>query len=485
MSNKPDSQNRYRTLAGNIVILGIGQFSSKLLVYVMLKFYTSMLGTSGYGDMTNLINAGSLLISVFSLSIAEGVLRFALEKNNDGRMVFSIGINIAVCGCVVFAAFVPLVGLIPMLAGYEWMLFIYVLAGAIKEVCGIFVRARVSVKLFAVDGIITTVSMIIFNLLLLGVFNFGINGYLWSVILSNLTSIVFLNIVAKLYKQYRPLKNDKSLCVSMMSYSIPLMPTTIMWWIINMSDGFMVTYFLGSDSNGIYGFAYKFPNLAAVVVGIFAQAWHMSAITERNSRTVSNFYSNIFSMMQTVVFIACAGIMLILRPFIMPFFGTEAFAPAYFYVPVLLGAVIFQCFNNFLSSIYEASRKTTHALISSAIGAAANIGLNFLMIPVMGILGAALATLASYLIVFIYRVIDTKKLLYMTIYWVKVVVNIILLAGMSLSIMLLEYGLWQNVINAVIFIVIAAINFKTCVQAVKLILNKKKEKKDNTNETVS
>lgn len=482
MSEKPNSQNRYRTLAGNVIILGIGQFSSKLLVYVMLKFYTSMLGTAGYGDMTNIINAGALLISVFSLSIAEGVLRFALEKNNNGKMVFSIGINVAVCGCVVFAAFVPLVGLIPMLAGYEWMLFIYVLAGALKEVCGIFVRARVSVGLFAVDGIITTVSMIIFNLVLLGIFGLGINGYIWSVVLSNLVSIVFLNITAKLYKQYRPFKNDKALCVSMLQYSIPLMPTTIMWWIINMSDGLIVTAFLGSSANGIYGFAYKFPNLVAVVVGIFSQAWHMSAITERNSRTVSNFYSTVFSMMQTIVFIACAGIMLLLRPVIMPFFGTEEFMPAYFYVPVLLGAVIFQCFNNFLSSIYEASRKTTHALISSAIGAGANIALNFLLIPVLGILGAALATLASYLIVFIYRVIDTKKLLYMTIYWLKVGVNITLLVGMALSIMLLEFGLLQNVINAVIFIVIAALNFKTCTQAIKLILNKKKDKK---NETVS
>ncbi len=484
MSDKPNSQNRYRTLAGNIIILGIGQFSSKLLVYVMLKFYTSMLGTAGYGDMTNIINAGSLLISVFSLSIAEGVLRFALEKNNNGKMVFSIGINIAFCGCVVFGAFVPLVGLIPMLKGYEWMLFIYVLAGALKEVCGIYVRARISVKLFAVDGILTTVSMIIFNLVLLGIFKFGINGYIWSVVLSNLASIIFLNITARLYKQYRPFRNDKQLYISMMRYSIPLMPTTIMWWIINMSDGFMVTSFIDSDANGIYGFAYKFPNLAAVVVGIFAQAWHMSAITERNSRTVSKFYSNIFSMMQTVVFIACAGIMLILRPVIMPFFGTEEFAPAYFYVPILLGAVIFQCFNNFLSSIYEASRKTTHALISSAVGAASNIAMNFLMIPKMGISGAALATLFSYLIVFIYRVIDTRKLLYMTIYWLKVVVNITLLAGMSLSIMFLPFGLLQNVINAVIFIIVVALNFKTCVQAVKLILNKKK-KKEKKDETVS
>ena len=86
----------------------------------------------------------------------------------------------------------------------------------------------------------------------------------------------------------------------------------------------------------------------------------------------------------------------------------------------------------------------------------------------------------SYLIVFIYRVIDTKKLLYMTIYWLKVIVNILLLTGMACSIMFLEFGLLQNVINAIVFIIIVALNFKTCIQAVKLVLNKKKEKKDET-----
>lgn len=115
MVKKQTSNNKYRTLASNIVILGIGQFGSKLLVYVMLNFYTSMLDKAAYGDLTNVINAASIFISVFTLSIADGVLRFALEKNNDGKGVFSIGINVAVCGMAVFAAFIPLVGLIPML----------------------------------------------------------------------------------------------------------------------------------------------------------------------------------------------------------------------------------------------------------------------------------------------------------------------------------------------------------------------------------
>ena len=82
--------NKYQKLASNTIILAIGQFGSKLLVYFMLKYYTSMLGVDGFGDVNNIINASSLLISVVTLSINEGVLRFALDRSNNGKHVLSI-----------------------------------------------------------------------------------------------------------------------------------------------------------------------------------------------------------------------------------------------------------------------------------------------------------------------------------------------------------------------------------------------------------
>lgn len=466
--------NKYQTLASNTIILAIGQFGSKLLVYVMLRFYTNMLGADGFGDVNNIINASSLLISVVTLSINEGVLRYALDKANNGRHVLSIGLNTAMIGLVVFAAAVPLVGMIEMLSGYEWLIYMYVATGSIKGICAIYVRARGHVKLFAIDGILTTLMVILLNLLFLGVFNLGVVGYVLSVSLGDLCSIVFLSIRAKLYKQYRPLGNDPTLAKSMLRYSIPLMPTTIMWWIINVSDTFMVTAFFGKAANGVYSFAFKFPNLAAIVVGIFSQAWHMSAITERNSRKISQFYSNVFSMIQTVMYITAAGILLVLRPIIMPFFGAEGFEHAYIYVPFLVAAVVFQSFNNFLSSIYEACNKTTHSFISSVIGAGSNVLLNLLLLnSPMGVLGAALATLISYMLVYIFRVIDTKKYLYMKVNYPKMFVNLLMISAMSVSVMVLEAGVVQNIVNCVVFIIIVAINFRSALQAVKLFVNRK------------
>lgn len=459
-----------------MMILAIGQLSSKLLVYVMLKFYTSMLGTAGYGEMSVIVNACDLLISVVSLSISSGIMRFALDQSNNGQMVFSMGVNTILINSVLFLAITPLIGKIPFLKGYEWTIYIYVVLGALKEVCAIYVRSRQSVTLFAIDGIVTTVSTVVFNLILLGIFKFGIVGYIFSIILGNITSMIFLGITGQLYAEYRPFGVDRTLRSAMLRYSIPLMPSMIMWWIINVSDSFMVKELMSNDAAGIYSFAYRFPNLANLVMAIFSNAWRMTAITERNSRATSNFYSNAFSMLQTIMFIACAGIMLILRPVIMPFFASEGFETAYLYVPVLLGAVIFQGMVNFLGSIYEAARKTTHSLTSSVVSAVTNIVLNILLIPLIGIMGAAVATLTSYIVVFIYRIIDTKKYLYMKVYWLKIIINLALLTIMAWSIMVLEFGVLQNVINVVIFLIIAALNFQSCIQAVRLVLNKKLNK---------
>ncbi len=466
--------DRYQKLASNTLVLAIGQFGSKFLVYIMLRLYTEWLGTEGYSNVKNIINASSLLITVVTLSITEGVLRFALDRKKNGKMIFSIAINVALCGVLMFFALVPAVGMIPMLRGFQWLIYLYVFTGSIKGVCSVYVRARGGVRLYAIDGILTTLANIMFNILLMGVLKMGVVGYVLSVSFADIVSIVFLSSAAKLYKQYRPFGHSRTLRNAMLRYSIPLMPTAVMWWIINVSDSFMVTAFYGDSANGVYSFAYNFPNLTAMVVGIFSQAWHMSAITERNSRTVSKFYSNVFTMVQTVMFLAASGIMLVLRPMIMPFLASAEFAPAFFYVPPLLCAVVFQSFNNFLSSIYEASNKTTHSFVSSLIGAVCNIVLNFILLKYMGIIGAAISTLVSYILVFIYRIIDTRKILYMRISFKKITINLTLIAGMSASVMFLPYGLLQNVLNSVLFLLIVALNFRTGISAVRLFINKKR-----------
>ena len=91
----------------------------------------------------------------------------------------------------------------------------------------------------------------------------------------------------------------------------------------------------------------------------------------------------------------------------------------------------------------------------------------------MGVLGAALATLVSYVLVYIFRAIDTRKYLYMKVNYPKMALNLLLIGIMSVSIMCLTNETVQNIINCVVFITICAVNFRTALQAVNLFLRRK------------
>ena len=105
------------------------------------------------------------------------------------------------------------------------------------------------------------------------------------------------------------------------------------------------------------------------------------------------------------------------------------------------------------------------------IGGSSNVLLNLILLnSPMGVLGAALATLVSYVLVYVYRALDTKKYLYMKVNYPKMFLNLALIGVMSAAIMLMDNCVALNVINCVVFIVICAVNFRSAAQAIKLFI---------------
>jgi len=113
-------------------------------------------------------------------------------------------------------------------------------------------------------------------------------------------------------------------------------------------------------------------------------------------------------------------------------------------------------------------------MVTAAIGAGVNLILNVILIKAMGLHGAALAAFASFLIIFIIRAFDTKKIVMMDMKLPKMIINSVLLLGMSFVIFLVEDLLLYYVLLAVLFLLIIGINFKSGISAIKIILKKEK-----------
>lgn len=422
-----DAKNKYTTLISNTIIFALGTFGSKLLVFLLMPLYTSVLTTAEYGAMDVVVNVSNMLLPLVIVSINDGVIRFGMDRAYKRRDVFSTGIWVSLAGFGIFLIFWPAMKKIGMISDYTALIYLYVLAAALQGVSAQFVRAMGLVRLFAFNGILNTLSTVVFNVLFLVVMKWGMYGYVLSVILSNVASMIFLWIAARLYRYMRWWKGiDRDTVREMIIYSLPLIPATIMWSITNVSDRFFVTHYLGEAQNGIYSVAYKLPTIISVISAIFTQAWQLSAIGERESDDREQFYSNIFKSYQTIVFLAAGGILLLIKP-LMHLLVSDSFFEAWQYTPLLVVSVVFSCFSSYFASFYMASKKNIMAMVTIFLGALLNVVLNYYLIPIYGLNGAAGATAASYIFIFVIRAIDTRRLFCIDLGLKKLLLNSLLL----------------------------------------------------------
>ena len=426
--------NKYKKLIGNTVIFAIGSFSSKLLVFLLMPLYTRVLTTSDYGVMDIIVNTSNLLIPIVMVSINEGIIRFGLDRSVRKSDVLSTGLGVCLAGFLVFGLFIPLMKRVEFISSYTMLIYAYVLAGCLKSVVSQFVRAIGYVKLYAFDGILSTFTTVVFNILLLVVFKWGINGYVLSTVLSNVLSVLFLFWIANLKKFVKPRQVSPAIAKAMLVYSLPLIPTTIFWWITNVSGRYMVTYFLGESANGLFSVAYKIPTVINMISGIFSQAWQISAVTEADDPGQSRFYSDIFSSYQTVVFMCASGVLLLIKP-ITAILVSEAFYPSWKYVPFLVLSVIFSCFVTFLGTFYMVAKKNAMALVTTCVGAGLNLVLNYFLIPKYGVNGAAFATFACYFTVFVLRAVDTRRIVRLDLGLGRMALNTLGVAAQALCLL--------------------------------------------------
>jgi len=400
------------------------------MVFLLMPLYTRVLTPTDYGIMDLVVNTSNLLLPLVMVSINEAVIRFGLEKSAKKSDVFSIGLITALSGFVVFLCFIPVFQRIDFLSDYTLLIYLYIFAAAIHGVCAQFVRSMGLVRLYAFEGVLATLTIVLLNILFLVVLDWGINGYVLSVILSNLISVAFLFWAARLWKFIKFHGFNRQLVGDMLRYSLPLIPTTMMWWVTNVSDRYLVTYFMGEAANGLYSVSYKIPTIISIISSIFTQAWQLSAISENDQEDKDSFYSDIFQYYQTVVFLAAAGIMWLLKPINYLLVSPEFF-DSWRFAPFLILSVVFSCFVSFYSSFYMAAKKNMMSMVTTFLGAISNISLNLWLIPIYGAQGAAFATFVSYLVVFLIRAVDTRRFVRLKMDSLRLLLSLFSLLGQA------------------------------------------------------
>jgi O-antigen/teichoic acid export membrane protein len=253
------------------------------------------------------------------------------------------------------------------------------------------------------------------NLLFLWKWQMGVTGYVLSVIVGNLLTVVFLAVAVRLWRDVRLSLVNRKTGWSMLRFGLPLVPTTVCWLITDLSDRFMVTYFCGEGTTGIYAAAYKIPTIVTLLSGIFLQAWQFSAvITSSDEEESRRFYGQVFSAFLSVVMLGGAVLILASR-WLTGLLLAESYFDARLYMPTLIAAAVLEALVSFLATVYMVKKRSVHSFFTATGGGLLNVLLNFLLIPSHGVLGgalgAAMATLAAYALVLILRLTDVPRLL--------------------------------------------------------------------------
>lgn len=472
------TRGRFGKLFSDTVILAIGTFGSKLLVFLLMPLYTALLSPSQYGTAELITGTANLIMPFACVGITNGIFRFAAEKGTDREGVFSSGmvlLGAGLCGTV-------LLGAVALCIGAAWrteilLVVLYVLAADLQAVCAQYVRAVDRTRLFAVQGILNTLVTVGFNILFLMAFDLGVTGYVLSTVVGNLLTTAFLVVSVRLWRVFRLSHVSRTAMRELFRFSLPMVPTTICWLITDLSDRYLVSWFCGEAVNGVYSAAYKIPTIVNLVSGIFMQAWQFSAVVQSaDGEECSRFYSQVFRGFLSVIFIGSGGLIL-LSPWLCRLLLNSAYHEAWRYMPILLCSAALESVVSFLASVYMVRKKSMHSFLTAVAGTGLNLLLNFLFIPRTGTfggaLGAAIATLIGYAAVWVLRMADVPRLLRFRLYLPRQLCSLALLLAAA-AVMTAGAG-WSVYGTLGLFLVLAGINFPALAAGARALLGHRRE----------
>ena len=472
------TRGRFGKLFSDTVILAIGTFGSKLLVFLLMPLYTALLSPSQYGTAELITGTANLIMPFACVGITNGIFRFAAEKGTDREGVFSSGmvlLGAGLCGTV-------LLGAVALCIGAAWrteilLVVLYVLAADLQAVCAQYVRAVDRTRLFAVQGILNTLVTVGFNILFLMAFDLGVTGYVLSTVVGNLLTTAFLVVSARLWRVFRLSHVSRTAMRELFRFSLPMVPTTICWLITDLSDRYLVSWFCGEAVNGVYSAAYKIPTIVNLVSGIFMQAWQFSAVVQSaDGEECSRFYSQVFRGFLSVIFIGSGGLIL-LSPWLCRLLLNSAYHEAWRYMPTLLCSAALESVVSFLARVYMVRKKSMHSFLTAVAGTGLNLLLNFLFIPRTGTfggaLGAAIATLIGYAAVWVLRMADVPRLLRFRLYLPRQLCSLALLLAAA-AVMTAGAG-WSVYGTLGLFLVLAGLNFPALAAGARALLGHRRE----------
>lgn len=428
-----------------------------------MPLYTSALTIEQYGISEVLNSTIEIVMPLASLCIIEALYRFSIDDSIDKQSAFVNALIIVLIGD--FLVFI-LCLLIKHVFCYQYALdfaLLYV-SMTMYRLTTQFARGIGHVKRFVCYGVINSLVLVGSNIVLLVLLHGGVEEYLLSFSMGYGIAGIMALFFSREWKYLDIRKWNTKLLKDMVYYSIPSIPNMLSWWVNSLSDRYIMMYFWGAGIAGIYTAASKLPAMVNLVASMFQQAWQYSTAKEIEKRDNKDFFSNVFKIFSFICMILCSFLVLFNKLICHVLLKSDFYA-AWRFVPFLLLAATLGCISTYFGTFYNAIKNNTMLMFSTIAGAIVNIILNFILIPQIGPLGAALATAISYAVITWIRITDVVR-------FVEVDINISKLC-FQIGMVLLNTivgSIYNSIISIIVGIVSIVLILYSDIELVKLLI---------------
>lgn len=426
--------SKYKSLLTNTAVFAISNIISKIILSLLLPLYTRTLTTEQYGTIELITTISQLLYPALSLSIQDAAFRFSMDKKVNKGDVLHNSLVVIVFGFFIFIPVSYGLSYYHGIGKYSFFFYVFSTLSMLRGCLSLYVKGINKTIAFSIDAIIYNLVLAFSNITFLIVFKLSINGYFYSVFIALIISIIYLSINSSIKNAFWH-KINKNLLKEMIVFSAPLVLNSISWGLTHVVDRVMLTNMIGLDANGIYSAASKIPALLSLFTSVFTQAWTISLIQDYEGERDENYYNNIFMVTHLGCIFISLGILLFNNNLLVWILGSS-FSESAQYVPVLLLGSLFLTYSNFFAAFFSASKKSVINMYTSLAGAIFNVVFNFALIPIIGILGACIATAGSYCCISVLRIISGLKIQKIDINSIKFCLSIISLVICSIFVVI-------------------------------------------------
>lgn len=445
-----DEFSRANYLVKNTFIFALSSIATKAITFFLVTIYTAVLSTYEYGVVDMTATVITIAVPIATLNICEAVMRFAMDKGADKEKITQIGTNVYLMSCIVAFLVIPICSLFENLSSHSLLIYFYLIATSGSQLYLCDLRGKELLFQYSIGNILQTLLVAVLNILFLVALKLGVAGYFAAYTIACLITMIYALVVGKGYKSFRLQKMDIRLFKKMAKYSIVLIPNSFIWWIMNSLDRIMVSAMVSVSANGIYAISYKLPSIVSIVAGVFTQAWSYSAIREEGSKDEVRFNNRMFAYLTSISMFVGITLCTFIKPFL-KVYVSDNYYEAWQYTPFLIIGCVYLTFGSFIATSYTVHKDSFGFLFSAMFGALFNVGLNYALIPHIQVYGAAFATCVSYILVFAFRLIHTRKYLRYNIKNKEFVFGSIIL--FTAAVLMFVDNLFGQVAQIVIFVI--------------------------------